>query len=109
MRKKIERNGKINPFHIKREYHRTPKKRLLHIICFLSPVAATFIGFSFSEPLWAKITARSCPEVFKFLFSLLFFIVVSIIIFLKTRNTNPTMKMEIEENKEYTEQKHDTQ
>ncbi len=81
------------------DYHRSPLQRLLHIFCFIAPILGAFAGFFIANPLWQLLKKENAPEVFKFLISLLGFLIPLIIIFVKTRNTNPLMKIRVFENK----------
>lgn len=93
--KKQNRNDFFKQFKIEEDYHRSPKQRALHIICFVTPVITAFLGYFLSYPVWNHFSQKEIPEIFKFAFSVVFFAIPIVIIFVKTRNTNPTMRIRV--------------
>lgn len=83
-------NGKIE-----KNIHRSNFQRLLHTLCLLIPIASAFLGFYCSEPLWQIIKKTEPPELFKFILSLVFFAIPSILIFILTRKSNSIIKIKI--------------
>lgn len=77
--------------------HRSNKKRILHILCLILPIAGAFAGYYAAKPLWTLFTAETTttPELFKLFCSLLAFAIPAIIIFFATRKENPVMKINI--------------
>lgn len=103
--RKINRKEFFKQFKIEEDYHRSPKQRVLHIICFVLPILFAFIGFFISTPIWKLFTQNAAPELFKFLVSVFMFAVPIIIIFVKTRNTNPTMRIRVSDKESDSEDK----
>ena len=70
------------------------------ILCLFIPIAAAFGGYFAASPLWKLLNhagenPSTAPEGFKFALSLILFAAATIIIFFKTRNTNPIMKIRV--------------
>lgn len=85
-------------FIVKKEFHRTNLKRLLHTLCLLFPVAMAFAGWYVSAPLWTLLTKKTAaPELFKFGCTAVLFLLASLIIFIATRNANPVMKISLKD------------
>lgn len=104
MCKKTCRTSKINKkarseffkeFKIEEDYHRSPKQRFMHIICFILPIIFTFTGFFCSSFIWNLISTEEAPEIFKFLVCIIIFSATNLFMFVKTRNTNPTMRIRV--------------
>lgn len=71
---------------------------VLHIVCLVVPVATAFAGYFCSSLLWKIFnTDKICPEWFKFIISLVFFAIFAAIIFVKSRNTNPVIRIRVSE------------
>jgi len=102
---KLNRKEFFKNFVIEEDYHRSPKQRVLHIICFVLPVLFAFIGFFISSPIWNLFSDDVTPELFKFMISFLLFLISIIIIFVKTRNTNPTMRIRVSDKESDSEDK----
>lgn len=83
---KIENNSKSSFF-----------ENLIHIFCLIFPVAFTFLGFFLSEWIWTVILKQeNLPtEVVKFIISVIFFAVSSLIVFVTTRNTKYMIKLRV--------------
>ena len=83
---KIENNSKSSFFEI-----------LIHIFCLIFPVAFTFLGFFLSEWIWTVLLKQeNLPtEVVKFIISVIFFAVSSLIVFVTTRNTKYMIKLRV--------------
>lgn len=70
------------------------------IICPLVPVVSAFCGYLLSQNIWTLMNqTTSVTEVFKFICSVIFFAIPSIVIFIETRKLNPIIKITIKENK----------
>lgn len=93
--RKINRKEFFNNFKIEEDYHRSPKQRALHIICFILPILFAFLGFFISNYIWNLFYDTETPELFKFAISIVMFLIPCVIIFVKTRNTNPTMRIRV--------------
>lgn len=79
---------------IEENFHRTWLKRLLHTLCLLLPIAAAFTAYFLSETIGSKVFRLSTiTENFKFFFTLSFFLLTSLIIFIATRGENPIMSI----------------
>ena len=75
-------------------------QRIIRLLCLLLPVASAFAGYFAAEPLWKyffkeKAAGETVPEGLRFALSLILFAITSAIIFFKTRNTNPIMKIRV--------------
>lgn len=83
---KIENNSKNSFF-----------ENLIHIFCLIFPVAFTFLGFFLSEWIWTVLLKQeNLPtEVVKFIISVIFFAVSSLIVFVTTRNTKYMIKLRV--------------
>lgn len=70
---------------------------IINILCLITPVAFAFLGFFVSPWIYAFFskTESQPSELFKFIVSLVFFAISALIIFLKTRNTNPYIKIRV--------------
>lgn len=73
---------------------------IIHILCLLLPIAAAFTGYFLSDFIWNIFSQKKTTELFKFLCSIVFFLIPTIIIFIKTRNANPIMKMQFSDSGE---------
>lgn len=93
MNKQQNTNNKII---VKKEFHRSNLKRILHTAYLVFPVIMSFAGWGVSTPIWQLLTKKTAvPELFKFGCTAVFFISASIIIFIATRNANPIMKISL--------------
>lgn len=83
---KIENNSKSSFF-----------ENLIHFFCLIFPVAFTFLGFFLSEWIWTVLLKQeNLPtEVVKFIISVIFFAVSSLIVFVTTRNTKYMIKLRV--------------
>ncbi len=78
------------------KFHRSWQKRLLHTLCLLLPVFSAFLGYFLSEPIGKVFFPEpTVPEIFKFIISLIFFAIPSLLIFIFTRKEEPVMIMRI--------------
>ncbi len=81
-------------------FHRTWTKRILHTLCLILPIIAAFAGFFLSGPIAKNIfKMEENSELFKFLCSLISFLISTSIIFIATRSENPIMNIRILANK----------
>lgn len=81
-------------------FRSTTRQKIGKILCLVIPVASAFGGYFAAGPLWKLIMKNadgqtSAPEGFKFALSLAVFAITVIIVFFKTRNTNPIMKIRV--------------
>ncbi|MBO5117871.1 MAG: hypothetical protein J6C25_10235 [Treponema sp.] len=83
---KIENHSKSSVF-----------ENLIHIFCLIFPVVFTFLGFFLSDWIWTVLFKQeNLPtEVVKFLISIAFFAVSSLIVFVTTRNTKYMIKLRV--------------
>lgn len=91
--KRIEH--KIKGFIIEKNLHRTWKQRIGHTLCLIIPIIAAFAGWYFAPSLYSKISDEKITESVKFIFSLFFFALPTLIIFIFSRGTNPIMKISV--------------
>lgn len=80
---------------IEKDFHRTNLKRLIHCLCLIIPIAMAFAGYYIAEPLWDLFSQKKTTELFKFICSIVSFIIPSIIIFIISRKENPIIKIGI--------------
>lgn len=80
---------------VKKDFHRTNLKRLIHTLCLLLPIACAFLGYFLCEPIFSILLQKKTTELMKFLCSVIFFAIPSILIFIFTRKENPIMKIGI--------------
>lgn len=78
-----------------REDKKTIKQKIIHLLCFLLPVVSAFAGCFISPFIWSLFSEKNTPEWFKFIITLIFFAIPVVIIFVKTRNANPVMKIRV--------------
>lgn len=78
-----------------REDKKTIKQRIINLICFVTPVITAFAGCLLSPIIWSIFSKKEVPEFFKFGCSIVFFVIPVVIIFVKTRNANPIMKIRV--------------
>lgn len=84
------------PLIIEKNFHRSNKQRILHILCLFIPIGAAFGGYFIATPLWSLLSQETpVPEYFKFISSIVVFAIPTILIFILTRKENPIMKMGI--------------
>ena len=86
---------KIKGFIIEKNLHRTWKQRLGHTLCLLLPIAAAFAGWYLAPSLYSKISDREITETAKFIITLIFFAIPTLIIFVFSRDTNAIMKISV--------------
>lgn len=81
---------------VEKESLYTIKNGIMHFLCLIVPVAAAFIGYFASEPVWTLMKKElPCPQWFCFLCSMILFIISVVIIFVKTRNTNSIIRIRV--------------
>lgn len=82
---------------VEKHIHRTTKQRILHILCLIVPITMAFAGYFASIPLWNCFNDENnaAPEFFKFIISLVAFLIAATVIFFATRKENPIMKIDI--------------
>jgi len=80
---------------IEKDFHRTNLKRLVHTLCLVIPILMAIAGFFLADPIWSLFSKNKATELFKFLCSIAFFIIPTIIIFILSRKENPVMKIRI--------------
>lgn len=84
-----------------KNFRSTWLQRIGKILCLFIPIGAAFAGYFLSNPLWKLIKKEEVeslsptPELFKFALSILLFAATTLVIFFKTRNTNPIMKIRV--------------
>ena len=79
-----------------KNFRTTWLQRIGRILCLFIPIGAAFGGYFASPLLWALLSEKAeTPEFFKFLMSIVLFALAVLIIFFKTRNTNPIMKIRV--------------
>ena len=79
-----------------KNFRSTWLQRLGKILCLFIPIGAAFGGYFLAELLWTLVSEKEVtPELFKFAVSLGLFAIAVLIIFFKTRNTNPVMKIRV--------------
>lgn len=84
------------PAIVEKNFHRSTKQRILHILCLFIPIAAAFSGYYLATPLWSLFSqSTTVPEYFKFISSLVIFAIPTILIFILTRKENPIMRISI--------------
>lgn len=62
-----------------------PKKAIL---CLVLPIAAAFAGYFLSPYIWNIFSQKKTTELFRFICSIVFFIIPALIIFISTRKSN---------------------
>lgn len=87
-------------FIIEKQLQRTWIQRIEHTICLLFPIAGSFLGYFLSPVIYKtvfsqKTDAVATPELFRFFTVVCFFLITSFIVFVKTRNTNPIIKIRV--------------
>lgn len=100
MRRKNQGTGKMkdkNPdIFFEKNFRTSWLQKIGKILCLLIPIGSAFAGYFAASPVWKFLSKNEdCPEIFKFIFSLLLFAIIVLIIFFKTRNTNPIMKIRV--------------
>jgi len=87
---------KENQILIKKDFHRSNVKRVLHTLCLVTPVCFAFLGWFIATPLWTLLTKKTAaPELFKFACTAVLFIATSAVILISTRNAKPIMKISL--------------
>jgi len=90
---------------VEKESLNTVKSVITHFVCLLFPVAAVFGGYFLSKPLWKCFSKTELrPQWFCFVCSLILFVIAALIIFFKTRNTNPIIRIRVLKEKNSSEQ-----
>lgn len=93
----------IKEFIIEKDLKRTWRQKVFHTLCLIIPIISAFAGYFLSPFIYTAIfkqdgellDARKIPEIAKFLITLIFFIIPSVVIFVKSRNTNPIMRIRV--------------
>ena len=79
-----------------KNFRSTWLQRLGKILCLFIPIGAAFGGYFAASPLWTLFSEKEVtPEIFKFAVSMGLFAIAVLIIYFKTRNTNPIMKIRV--------------
>ena len=91
--KRIEH--KIKGFIIEKNLHRTWKQRIGHTLCLIIPIISAFAGWYLAPSLYSKISEKQVTEGIKFIITLIFFAIPTLIIFVFSRDTNPIMKISV--------------
>ena len=71
---------------VEKNVHRTNAQRIKDTLCLFFPIAAAFAGC---------LITKTAPELVRFGAAAILFIISSGIVFIKTRNINPIMKIGI--------------
>lgn len=98
----------IKEFIIEKDLKRTWKQKILHTLCLIIPIISAFAGYYLSPFIFSvifqgdgeELDVKQISETAKFLVTLIFFAIPSIIIFVKSRNTNPIMKIRVSSKEE---------
>ena len=96
----------IKEFIIEKDLRRTWKQKIGHTLCLLIPIASAFAGYYLSPAITAFLTGSKLEDGYnpqestKFALTLVFFAIPSIILFVKSRNTNPIMKIRVSSKEE---------
>lgn len=81
---------------VEKNISRTNSQRILDTLCLIIPIAAAFAGCFFTEPVFNKFFPnKTAPELLKFGAAVIMFAITAGIVFIKTRNINPIMKIGI--------------
>lgn len=80
---------------IEKDFHRTNLKRLLHTLCLIIPIAMAFLGYYLSDSIWHLFSQKKTTELIKFICSVVFFAIPTIIIFILSRKETPIIKISI--------------
>lgn len=79
-----------------KNYKRNLYQKITHTLCLILPIVAAFLGYFLATPLLVLITnEESIPELWKFLCSLALFSIICFIVYVKTRNTNPIIRIRV--------------
>lgn len=81
-----------------RKTHKTKLQIIIHTLCLILPVAAAFAGYFLAPAIWNFFSKEKATELFKFICSIAFFLIPTLIIFILTRKSNPVMNIEIKNN-----------
>ena len=70
---------------------------IVNILCLITPVVFAFLGYFLSPLIYSVLFNENLlvSEIFKFICSLTFFAISSLVIYLKSRNTNPYIKIRV--------------
>lgn len=90
----------IKEFIIEKDLRRTWKQKIFHTLCLLIPIAAAFTGNALSDKIMQCLKNAPATEIQKFIITLVFFLIPSAVIFVKSRNTNPIMKIRVSSKKD---------
>jgi len=90
--KQVEEN-----FLVENKFNKSIAKNIIHILCLILPVAFTFLGYFVSDFIWNNIlqNQNEPTEIFKFIVSICFFCVSSLIVFVTTRNTEHIINIRV--------------
>ena len=71
-----------------------------HIVCLILPVIFAFGGYFLAPHLWILLNKEgTATEIFRFVCSIIFFLIPASIIFIETRTLNPIINITIKDNK----------
>ena len=71
---------------------------LKRITCLLLPVISAFGGYFLSPRIWILLNKNTAvPEIFRFICTVVAFLIPSLIIFIETRKLNPIIKIAIKD------------
>lgn len=83
---------------IEKDSKKTLLSRILRTLCLLIPIAGAFAGYFFAPEIWNLFSQKKATELFRFICSIAFFAIPTIVIFIITRKFNPVMKIEVKNN-----------
>ncbi|MBR1638438.1 MAG: hypothetical protein IJ688_03530 [Treponema sp.] len=99
MQRKDKGTGKIkktSEFIFEKNFRPNWLQRIARVLYLLFPIAAAFGGYFAAAPLWKLHSEKApAPEIFRFIISILFLTLAIALVFFKTRNTNPIMKIRV--------------
>lgn len=79
-----------------KDYKRNIRQKITHTLCLILPIGGAFLGYFLADPFWKLFSKdSSIPELWKFLCSILLFSIICILVYVKTRNTNPIIKIRV--------------
>lgn len=86
---------------IEKNIYRTNLRRLIDALYLFVPIALAFAGCFLAPPLWSIIKkTEETPQWFRFLCSIVLFVIAITFVFINTRKINPIMKIGIFSKKE---------
>lgn len=83
---------------IEKDNKKTFLSRILRTLCLLIPIAGAFAGYFFAPAIWNLFSQKKATELLRFICSIAFFAIPTIVIFILTRKFNPVMKIEVKNN-----------